>query len=567
MKALLSAFILAGVVTVANGAPIAPYVNAGNPKSLEESVQGVSVNDPAVVNILKNSQAHRLPTREGMITNPQGERKNYTEESSISWYSIGDYLYSWGFGEIPAHMIYDGNTVYMANPVTQIAFEGYEGDLYMQGIVDGDEMTFELPQLYYQNEVGGEVVNYYVDLLYPIELPSGPWFVPEQGVSSTTLTFTFEDGQWVMEGGTEGDFIIGVTCDKLKLQDYEGYGWTGFGDSGCVYTPFDYTVTTPPETATIENWKLILNGVGRDNRVAFDGNEVYVENFAYPNVVGTWVKGTIQGDMVVFDSDQYLGKYELGNAYIFFMVGKTVPVYYPEWDFWGTGTEFQESYSMNYDSEKKTMSSTTMDEEGLFILINNGNKKSQWYGMFENFEILYQPENISLVPMNPTFQSAMPFNDMYGYGNVSFLIPALNKDGYVLNPENLYFNLYLDGELFEFTPEEYPILTEDMINVPWELTDYSMVYGTGATHTIKLYVEGISSYGLQSLYIDGDEIYKSDLVSNVETGVNNIFDKDIKSIVYYDLTGNKVSEPVKGNVYIMSVTYDNGERKVKKFIR
>ena len=116
-------------------------------------------------------------------------------------------------------------------------------------------------------------------------------------------------------------------------------------------------LVTPPEGATTETWYTIAGSfyVGTESgladytaavptiNVAFDGDNVYIQGLAYYFENG-WIKGTINGSTVVFESGQLVGEDKYGPEYL---VGCD------------DGENVSESIVFNYDAEKGILASAT----------------------------------------------------------------------------------------------------------------------------------------------------------------------------------------------------------------
>ena len=115
-------------------------------------------------------------------------------------------------------------------------------------------------------------------------------------------------------------------------------------------------VATPPATATVETWYTAEGSfyaysstgwvdVSADMKtvqVAIDGDDLYIQGLAYWFENG-WIKGKIDGDKVLFDNGQLVGRDEYGPEYIF---GSN------------DGETFSDGILFNYDAEQGILEST-----------------------------------------------------------------------------------------------------------------------------------------------------------------------------------------------------------------
>lgn len=106
-----------------------------------------------------------------------------------------------------------------------------------------------------------------------------------------------------------------------------------------IMTVFSYAQTTPPQTATQEEWfmnyTMNYRTEGKDTsetatepiKVAFDGNDVYIKLLHPLSAEGTqgiWIKGTVNGETATFAKGQSLGSYGTTPLYLAGSTGKDV---------------------------------------------------------------------------------------------------------------------------------------------------------------------------------------------------------------------------------------------------
>ena len=167
--------------------------------------------------------------------------------------------------------------------------------------------------------------------------------------------------------------------------------------------------------------------------------------------------------------------------------------------------------------------------------------------------------------------SYYPYNDMDGYGILTFIPSEFDADGNLLDTKQLYYSVYLDDEPLAFDTQDYPSLKEETTEIPYLFNDQeNIVYYAGALN-VKTFVEGIDSIGVQLIYKGGGEVRKS-AISYVSAkdeedtdGIDNIGANASKFVgtVFTDLSGRKVARPAKG-VYIQTVRKADGTVKSVK---
>lgn len=151
---------------------------------------------------------------------------------------------------------------------------------------------------------------------------------------------------------------------------------------------------------------------------------------------------------------------------------------------------------------------------------------------------------------------------------MSFRIATVDTDGCLLDTDRLYYRFYINGELFTFTPSEYPYLelTEDTVNLPYDLYDnwdiYSYYNYRAVYFHFELPAEGCE---VQSMYIneEGKELFSEITSSGVET---TVMQPEETSRAYYNLQGQRVDETYSGPV-VCRIVYSDGSVKTVKRMR
>lgn len=183
--------------------------------------------------------------------------------------------------------------------------------------------------------------------------------------------------------------------------------------------------------------------------------------------------------------------------------------------------------------------------------------------------IFYQSdEEVNANPQDPEFLYFYE-DSGYGYGdNYGWYIPNVNVNGAVLNPSRMYYNIYVNYELYEFFTDTYVYFDEDMIDIPYDFTDDWDIYNPAPDLDLYLHDSGVDVIGCQSFYVGTDGItYASNAVHvNIEEflGVNVAkANTEVKSVQYFNIAGQRVTNPKTG-LFIKSTTYTDGTRRVEK---
>ena len=141
------------------------------------------------------------------------------------------------------------------------------------------------------------------------------------------------------------------------------------------------------------------------------------------------------------------------------------------------------------------------------------------------------------------------------YKMMKFDVRSVDKDGNDLNTANLYYRIYINGNLYTFTKDVYNKLTENMTLIPYSFSNDGYPFDrSGSTVYVELQqISTPQTVGVQEVYVvDGHEqcsdILTYDVASKesmIISGISTVYGKSAKA-VYYDLKGRCHQQPVKG---------------------
>lgn len=511
------------------------------------------IHSSAKRNALKSpASPNRLPdfTKDDIISAaPEGVASNYVRTgecySNTLWGamqgSVSDMLGRMVKG--------DDGYVYLFEPLSGLATHSW-----IKGEENDGVITFSLPQAVYTDSDGVNEYVYTLQMAHYVRIDdeSGRYEANTEG-QTTDLVFRNIDGNWVMDSESMDDHPV-----IASLFDDENQ-WCIFSDWDMTYKPFDFKSADPPVGLETSSWAMTYSGDGRFVEIGFDGDKVWLQGIAG----NPWIKGYVKDNTVEFPSDQLVGVDE-NDKIIFFFGVEEQEAYNEEWDFYYTVLVPNDAAVFDYDKENKIMTGRNS------MVLNQGNETLDNYAsLFTKPVIKVQGENISYQPQEPTGFYYVPYDEYYGHGTLYFAFFKTNADNDLLNPDNLYYRVYVDGELFSFEPDEYFDLEEPMTDVPYYYTNYNDIsYYGAATHFFSFYFMGVEELGVQTVYKDGDKEYCSQIVDAVKaTAIDSLnADKNVKSEVIYDLSGRQVINPDKG-IFIKKVTCSDGTVKTVKIAR
>ena len=493
---------------------------------------------------------------------PEGETKYYNE-SYEGWVFWGqEYGLQYMSGTTTNKIVWCSNgEVYIQNPVAN-----YSTGTFAKGTYADGKITVELPQCigsYYDTD--GNMKDMYLNKLEEVEQDGEKYYMicyPEDNY----LEYDVDDaGNVKLNLGNSADYdvttgnnpkyLVGVTYSN---EPHALQVWSGYGDTFETWNIIDNgEPVTPPADAVMQEWAFETLGKKSIVQVAVDGNDIYVDGFT-SYMKGYWFKGTMEDGKITFPTNQYMGKNEWDQFY-YFMAARIFVDETSEWNQY----EPIDKVTLVYNPETGMY---TAQEDETFI-VSMSNEYISATAIAENPSMWQQtPEMFKAKPLNPSLTNCL---NNPGISTLEWDIPNENEKGAILSGNKMYYNLYVDGELYTFTPEEYPLFTEPTTDVPYEASNYYDIYVYNTSHTIYVKKDIAETVALQSFYVDEDGTkYASDLVTEnvLDTGIGKVEGgKQAVSTEYFNLSGVKTTRPAAG-MYIMKTKYNDGTSSVKKVL-
>lgn len=249
----------------------------------------------------------------------------------------------------------------------------------------------------------------------------------------------------------------------------------------------EVSLVTPPEELKTETLGFTYDGMGHMVEAGFNEEEVYIKGLSndFPDA---WVKGflsTGEKNTISIPSLQYVGQ-EKAYGIECYLIAVT-----PSDD---GNFNYVDNYILDYDTATRTMTSG----QDLSLCLYSGAGALAFYhkGM-----IRPQPEvpELSLKPA-----SALDVqNQIFFY--FTFNLSNLNDENYILDPNKLYYKIFVDDMPFTFTPDDYMYVEEPMTYLPFLYHDGNYdIHNLGKQRAIFLYFTKWESMGVQLYYIEGD---------------------------------------------------------------
>ncbi len=429
----------------------------------------------------------------------------------------------------------------------------YPVDTWTRFEREGDTLVMEGVQAIYM-----EYDEYY-DMDFIVYLAPMKVVINENNVGYFVVT---DDARFVLNIGEDGSLtsadpsiLLGVCVHTLDetLEGDDVWIWKGFGDRDITMVPANGEPVSLPEGLEVANWVMNDGYANNFVQVAIDGDDFYV-NGMDRSLPDAWVKGKIADGKVTFPSGQYLGA-DMEIYYYSYFCGAE---FFDEVDKEGNSyraCRYADSAIFAYDAEEGKL---TM-ERG--YIINSTPKELFPLYFYEDVTIGIQHRNPDAAP-EPAY--GIEFYPSDWGDSVWFLLPNVDEDGNILNVENLYYEIYVNGELqyFDLTDEDWNVVNTSRIPYMYDdWMDFWVDSSDPQDHTVYLYYDGeVTSVGIRSIYVNenGEDVYSETAYWGDPDSVDAIAgEKTLVGEKWYDLQGRPMSEKGTG-VAIRVATYSDG---------
>lgn len=450
-------------------------------------------------------------------------------------------------------VVINGNDIYLHNIIRD-----YEGlDSWIKGTITDSVAEFPLPQpIYYAAGTaadGSDDTVLYAEMFKAVKSGNVKDIVADTENPSLRMKWDGKSLTQILPGSSTDDLDYDGLCGMAN----SAHVYRSFGSQNIRMTIWDSKPAEPSAEITTSKYTLTFQNqwgstLGRRVNVGFTDNEMWIQglNTYLPE---SWVHGTIDADgNVTLASDQYLGLTQ--DYFMFFMAAEYASGNY----------KFTPSVILTKDGDNYSANSA--------MLINLGNEKVNGGDGMDMQNVTLTP--FVEAPMTPADPMLLELayekedeEDEYGISMLVFMIMPLDVNDVPLDTDRLFFNVFVDGDIYTFTPEK-EFVPETITDIPytWDNFDsYLMAAGDGL-FIASVYGE-VKSMGVQSFYLNGenrDNITRSAIMSDSFSGISTVTtDSPVVDTRYYNLNGIEVKNPAAG-LFIKKTTRANGTIETTK---
>ena len=496
---------------------------------------------------------------------PKGKLIENLYRSSKSWVKKGWTGVQPGRyeGIVSKIVIGEDGCIYIYNPLSGLDSKSW---LKLERQPDG-KYRAKLPQAILTDDYGGdddeeESSERTISLNRMVSNDDGKNYEPV-GAAMNYVDFTWENNKLVMKGMGQKAKIWGAAYENSWQSNYGG-------DWALTIEPLKEQLITPPATATKSQYVVSSKSEPSPRIVEAmtDNNDIYIKGlFKAEKLANVWVKLTKQGDKAVMSTNQYLGitkktdfkKYDSDKS---------------EYHTFAAAFENEEKTAENLEfsidaTGKLTASKTLRTSLGR---ASNDNITGEDY--VESYEGLtlspyIQKAGKPATPVYFYFTSTPDYDNTSNEIKLAFYVKNADVDGNYLDPEKMYYNVYVNDskEPFKFkkTETQYRDMHEDeMTNIPFNYQDMRN-YDFKVSDNIRIlhfYGSSITSVKVVMVYeADGKKYSSEPMVAKLSTaGIESANFNKATTEKYYTIDGRQIPKLQKGLNIVKSS--DGTTRKV-----
>ncbi len=501
-----------------------------------------------------------------IYTAPEGEKTMYVRTSDGFWprfTATSTYYFDYpDVGSAVEKIVTPSGKVFLSNPLPSLnckcyisADEDAEGNLVVQ-----------FPQPIYEND--GKILCALV--MKAVNADNHEYMPADEEAQKYVLK---KDGNGYVSANKDAVISLVYLEDVENIKKVDWYGYSVYDIS---MAEFNSEPVTPPADATeAKAWSFISEYKGHEMKAVTKGDDIWFQGLVgvYPE---GWVKGTISDNGIRFVSGQYMGVDPVEQHYVYLNTANYNRVANNSGTY---TTTYSYSMSANFDYDKETSRITAPEGKGFYIASSTSGNTTFTFDIYRAPRMQPQDRDEATPPAAPVYWRVALFNPSNGAGSIRVWLPNYDVKGNIIDSKNLYWNLIVDGEPYEFNPDTYSYMTKAMTDIPFD-------YETGGDiirrsdrdmgdYTLIFYkFEGWDTLGMRTIYINGDTRVESetttctsdDLPSIKPDGVESVYGEgNVVATEYYDLTGMRVVNPEKG-MYVRVEKMNNGRIRTSKVV-
>ena len=496
---------------------------------------------------------------------PKGKLIENLYRSSKSWVKKGWTGVQQGRyeGLVSKIVIGDDGCIYIYNPLSGLDSKSW---LKLEKQADG-KYRAKLPQAILTDDLGGddeeeESSERTISLIRMVSNDDGKNYEPI-GATMNYVDFTWENNKLVMKGMGQKKQIWAAAYENSWQNNYGG-------DWALTIEPLGEQLITPPSTAVKAQY-IVSSKSEPSPRIVeamTDNNDIYIKGlFKAEKLANVWVKLTKQGDKAVMSTNQYLGitkktdfkKYDSDNS-----------EYHTFAAAFENETKAAENLEFSIDATGKLTASKIL-RTSLGRASNDNITGEDYIESYEDLTLTpyIQKAGKPATPVYFYFTSTPDYDNTSNEIKLAFYVKNADVDGNYLDPEKMYYNVYVNGstEPFKFkkSASQYNYMhEEEMTNIPFNYQD-NRNYDFKVIDNLRIlhfYNSSITTAKVVMVYeADGKKYSSEPMVAKLSTaGIESANFNKATTEKYYTIDGRQIQKLQKGLNIVKSS--DGTTRKV-----
>ena len=496
---------------------------------------------------------------------PKGKLIENLYRSSKSWVKKGWTGTQAGRyeGLVSKIVIGEDGCIYIYNPLSGLDSKSW---LKLEKQADG-KYRAKLPQAILTDDYGGdddeeESSERTITLNRMVSHDNGVNYEPV-GAAMNYVDFTWENNKLVMKGMGQKAQIWAAAYENSWQSNYGG-------DWALTIEPLGEQLITPPSTAVKAQY-IVSSKSDSSPRIVeamTDNNDIYIKGlFKAEKLANVWVKLTKQGDKAVMPTNQYLG---ITKKTDFKKYDSDKSEYHTFAAAFENGEKTAENLEFSIDATGKLTASKTL-RTSLGRASNDNITGEDYVESYEGLTLTpyIQKAGKPATPVYFYFTSTPDYDNTSNEIKLAFYVKNADVDGNYLDPEKMYYNVYVNGskEPFKFkkTETQYRDMhEEEMTNIPFNYKDKNN-YDFKVVDNLRIlhfYDSSITSLKVVMVYeADGKKYSSEPLVASLPpTGIESANFNKATTEKYYTIDGRQIQKLQKGLNIVKSS--DGTTRKV-----
>ena len=535
---------------------------------------------------------------------PDGELKTYKRSGQYLYVKNG-YLYR-GFQTDKVDIIYTENNVVFIKNILCGAKNYFGDDFWVQGTIndEGTEITVPLGQSVYTSSVDGADVV--LGFGSTADTSNGVSYMIDENVGQAVYAIDGERISFLGTSGFNGSNSYAATGLMAYWSDDDS--WTGFIECNTVLTQgtpvaAPEVITEVPEGCQVvtyaytgesmhANWMAgwsMSHAVSKIDVAYDEDGSVYIHNPLWRfNQCDTWVKGSFDSEtgIISIPTGQYLAWSDKLGYGVQLKWGSTHVEENgmdqnnnPKYELRYTVDEYTKQICYQVDGNKLYLIGSEGDSHAAFpynyeatsviaVYSDNQMMEAMEYGI----SATELPDDVDWgVPQMPYieyFDGDAYFIYEPAWAYIMFYLPEYDVNGNYLDPEYLSYSLYLEGDVIEFNPDDYPELSDWTTEITYDVWSQNGYFGYNFAMVYALWCDHYM-IGIQAHYTVNGNKYSSDInyyyIPQI-TGTTELPDsKSVSSVRYYNVMGQEISAPA--GLTIQVTTYTDGTTQTTKVVK